>query len=72
MIKINDKAQARKNTLSRCGHEEGSKNWQFMAIKGDTTSILDPVTSSCVLIENLFQGRDGSPCLRLKNNGKYS
>ena len=49
MIKINDKAQVRKNTLSRCGHEEGSKNWQFMAIKGDTTSILDPVMCEILL-----------------------
>jgi DNA modification methylase len=49
MIKINDKAQVRKNTLSRCGHEEGSKNWQFMAIKGDTTSILDPVMCEIIL-----------------------
>jgi DNA modification methylase len=49
MIRINDKAQVRKNTLSRCGHEEGSKNWQFMAIKGDTTSILDPVMCEILL-----------------------
>lgn len=49
MLKINDKAQVRKNTLSRCGHEEGSKNWQFMAIKGDTTSILDPVMCEILL-----------------------
>lgn len=49
MLKINDKAQVRKNTLSRCGHKEGSKNWQFMAIKGDTTSILDPVLCEILL-----------------------
>jgi 16S rRNA G966 N2-methylase RsmD len=49
MIRINDKAQVRKNTLSRCGHEEGIKNWQFMAIKGDTTSILDPVMCEILL-----------------------
>lgn len=49
MIRINDKAQVRKNTLSRCGHEEGTKNWQFMAIKGDTTSILDPVMCEILL-----------------------
>jgi 16S rRNA G966 N2-methylase RsmD len=49
MVKINDKAQVRKNTLRRCGHEEGSKNWQFMAIKGDTTSILDPVMCEILL-----------------------
>lgn len=46
---INDKAQVRKNTLSRCGHKENSKNWQFMAIKGDTTSILDPVMCEIIL-----------------------
>jgi 16S rRNA G966 N2-methylase RsmD len=49
MLRINDKAQVRKNTLSRCGHEEGTKNWQFMAIKGDTTSILDPVMCEILL-----------------------
>lgn len=49
MIRINDKAQVRKNTLSRCGHEPHSKNWQFMAIKGDTTSILDPVMCEILL-----------------------
>lgn len=49
MLRINDKAQARSNALSRCGHEPQSKNWQFMAIKGDTTSILDPVMSEIVL-----------------------
>ena len=48
MIKINDKAQVRKNTLRRCG-QEGSKSWQFMAIKGDTTSILDPVMCEILL-----------------------
>lgn len=46
---INDKAQARQNTLSRCGHAPGTKNWQFMAIKGDTTSILDPVLCEILL-----------------------
>jgi len=49
MLKINDKAQARSNKLSRCGHEPHSKNWQFMAIKGDTTSILDPVLCEVLL-----------------------
>ena len=49
MNRINDKAQARQNTLSRCGHLPGSKNWQFMAIKGDTTSILDPVLCEVLL-----------------------
>lgn len=49
MKRINDKAQARQNTLSRCGREPGSKNWQFMAIKGDTTSILDPVLCEVLL-----------------------
>lgn len=49
MLRINDKAQVRQNTLSRCGHEPHSKNWQFMAIKGDTTSILDPVMCEILL-----------------------
>jgi DNA modification methylase len=49
MIRINDKAQVRQNTLSRCGHEPHTKNWQFMAIKGDTTSILDPVMCEIIL-----------------------
>ena len=49
MLRINDKAQVRQNTLSRCGHEPHSKSWQFMAIKGDTTSILDPVMCEGIL-----------------------
>jgi hypothetical protein len=49
VLRINDKAQVRKNTLSRCGHAEGTKNWKFMAIKGDTTSILDPVLCEILL-----------------------
>ena len=49
MLRINDKAQVRQNTLSRCGHEPHTKNWQFMAIKGDTTSILDPVMCEIIL-----------------------
>ena len=49
MLKINDKAQARQNTLSRCGAKPHTKNWQFMAIKGDTTSILDPVMCEIIL-----------------------
>lgn len=49
MLRINDKAQVRQNTLSRCGHEPHTKNWQFMAIKGDTTSILDPVMCEVIL-----------------------
>jgi len=49
MLRINDRAQVRQNTLSRCGHEPHTKNWQFMAIKGDTTSILDPVMCEIIL-----------------------
>jgi DNA modification methylase len=47
MIKINDKAQVRQNTLSK--NKSGAKNERFMAIKGDTTSILDPVMCEILL-----------------------
>lgn len=47
MLKINDKAQARSNTLSK--NTSGAKNEKFMAIKGDTTSILDPVLCEVLL-----------------------
>jgi len=47
MLKINDKAQARSNTLSK--NKKGGSNEKFMAIKGDTTSILDPVMSEIIL-----------------------
>lgn len=55
MIIINDKAQMRQNTLrnttsktttERLGYDLGK---QFMGIKGDTTSILDPVLSEILL-----------------------
>lgn len=45
MLRINDKAQARSNVL-RNYTETGI---QFMNIKGDTTSILDPVLSEILL-----------------------
>ena len=45
MIKINDKAQARSNKL-RCYTDVGV---DFMSIKGDTTSILDPVLCEVLL-----------------------
>ena len=49
--RINDKAQARKNTLqmkakSGIGLQQGI---EFMGIKGDTTSILDPVLCEVLL-----------------------
>jgi len=47
MLRINDKAQARSNTLSK--NKKGGSNEKFMAIKGDTTSILDPVMSEIIL-----------------------
>lgn len=47
MIKINDKAQARSNKLSK--NTPGGKNEKFMSIKGDTTSILDPVLCEVLL-----------------------
>lgn len=47
MLKINDKAQVRQNTLSK--NTNGASNQKFMAIKGDTTSILDPVMCEIIL-----------------------
>lgn len=51
MLRINDKAQARKNTLQMkaktgIGLQQGI---EFMGIKGDTTSVLDPVMSEILL-----------------------
>jgi DNA modification methylase len=51
MLRINDKAQARINTLSMkaksgIGLKQGI---EFMAIKGNTTSVLDPVMSEIIL-----------------------
>jgi len=51
MLRINDKAQARSNTLSMkaksgIGLKQGI---EFMSIKGDTTSVLDPVMSEIIL-----------------------
>lgn len=43
--RINDKAQARKNKLRNCT----GIGVKFMAIKGDTTSVLDPVLSEVLL-----------------------
>lgn len=51
MIRINDKAQARKNTL-RMKAESGiglQQGIDFMGIKGNTTSILDPVMCEVLL-----------------------
>ena len=45
--RINDKAQVRQNTLSK--NTIGASNQKFMAIKGDTTSILDPVMCEIIL-----------------------
>ena len=47
MLRINDKAQVRQNTLSK--NTTGASNQKFMAIKGDTTSILDPVMCEIIL-----------------------
>ena len=47
MLRINDKAQARSNTLSK--NKKGGSNEKFMSIKGDTTSVLDPVMSEIIL-----------------------
>jgi len=47
MLRINDKAQARSNTLRK--NKKGGSGEKFMAIKGDTTSVLDPVMSEIIL-----------------------
>lgn len=53
--RINDKAQARSNKLNvyKGNYDENNKNFQkavaFMNIKGDTTSVLDPVLSEVLL-----------------------
>jgi DNA modification methylase len=53
MHRINDKAQARSNKLRVCGDIFAGHSYdqavKFMSIKGDTTSILDPVLSEVLL-----------------------
>lgn len=49
MLIINDKAQARSNKLRCSVSKNSTKSLDFMAIKGDTTSVLDPVLSEVLL-----------------------
>ena len=49
MIKINDKAQSRSNKLRCTVSDEYTGSIEFMAIKGNTTSVLDPVLCEVLL-----------------------